>query len=283
MKLSILFPIKDRVKYLPKSIGSVLACLPELPGWDIEMIAGDDESRVAVEPIVKDLCPDIRVIRHDRDLGNMNALLAESTGDFVHFVHDDDWILPGFYTRFAAAVAESPEAEIVSIAARLYQEADGLEKSNASWFDQSGLCDGTELLKKLHFTNPLSIIGMLISRQAYRHVGLYREDLPHAGDWDMWKRLTRRPWYWCIEYLARYRIHAASATSRHQQDGSAAVDIRRSIESTLPGVETLEAYRAGSMHWVRGLLKDASQSALEGNVELARIAVDQALRILRIF
>jgi len=288
MKLSVLFPVRNRTKYLAKSIGSVLECLGELPiGWEIELLAGDNASARLLEPVITDISPDITVLRWGEDLGtfgNMNALVAASSGDWCHILHDDDWILPGFYRRFAAAVAERPEAGMVSIGARAWREANGTTAAHAPWFDRSGLVEPRELLARLHGGNPFSICGMIVARHAYHRVGLYREDLPHAGDWDMWKRLAARvPWYWCAELLARYRIHDGSATSRYQQDGQTAVDIRRSLEGTLIGVNTMEAFRTGSLAWARGMLADAVRQLGEDNPDLAKITVDEALKILRLF
>jgi glycosyltransferase involved in cell wall biosynthesis len=287
-KLSVLFPIRNRTKYLAKSIGSVLGCLGELPpDWEIELLAGDNASARVLEPVIRDISPDITVLRWREDLGifgNMNALIANSTGDWCHIMHDDDWILDGFYDCFAAAVADRHESEIVSIGARLWREADDTTAAHAPWFDESGIVEPRELLSKLHGGNPFSICGMVVSRKAYHRVGLYREDLLHAGDWDMWKRLAASvPWYWCAELLARYRIHDGSATSRYQQDGQTAVDIRRSIESTKVGIDTMEAYRTGSLCWARQMLGDAVRQLNEDNPNLARITVEEALKILSLF
>jgi hypothetical protein len=100
----------------------------------------------------------------------------------------------------------------------------------------------------------------------------------------MWKRLAAGvPWYWCAELLARYLIHDSSATSRYQQNGQTAVDIRRAIEATNVGVDTMEAYRTGSLCWARQMLGDAVRQLAEDNPDLARITVEEALKILRLF
>jgi protein O-GlcNAc transferase len=288
VKLSVLFPVRNRTKFLAQSIGSVLGCLAELPaGWDAELIAGDNASTVPIETAVREISPAVRVIRHEADLGifgNMNALIAASSGDWCHVVHDDDWILPGFYRRFAAAVAECPSAEVVSIECRLRDEESGKEQASLPWFDASGLVDGIELVRKLHWGNPLSIVGLLVSRRAYGRVGLYREDLPHSGDWEMWKRLAARcPWYWCLEHLARYRIHKGTATHAYLQNGQSARDIRRSIESTVAGMDTWEDYRGGSLLFARSMLRDALNQLGDDNPDLAAITTTEALGILRLF
>ncbi len=288
LKLSVLFPVKDRTKYLPQAIGSVLAGLGELSeDWTLELIVGDNASSRPIEPVVAAIDPSIRVIRHSEDLGifgNMNALIAESRGDWCHVVHDDDWIMPGFYRRFAAAVAEAPHVQVVSISTRVVDEERGTNRANYPWCDESGMIDGTDLLKKLHSANTLAIVGMLISRQAYHRMGLYREDLHHTGDWDMWQRLARRcPWYFCIENLARFRVHKDTATKRLQQSGQSAVEIRRSIQDARPGMDTWEEYRAGSLNWARMMLRDAQAALIDENPLLARIVSAEAVEILRMF
>lgn len=287
MKLSIVFPMRNRTKYIAQAIKSVLACLSELEGqgWEYELIVGDNASTVPIEPLVTELSPLIRYIKWPEDrgiFGNMNSLIAASDGDWIHCVHDDDWILPKFYERFCLAFEHPLLTQVISIGARLFREDDGNETSNEPWYDNSGLVDGHNLFGKLAFGNPFSICGMLVSREAYQRVGLYREDLPHAGDWDMWKRLALTvPWFWCIETLARYRVHKGTATSAYLQNGQCAVDIRKSIEmaATVCPMDSFEAFRTGTIRYMLNLCVDAAKLIKEDNFDLAKIYVQQANHI----
>jgi len=289
MKLSILMPVKDRTNLLPISLGSVLRGLEELEGIETQILIGDNASTIPLEPAIRAISDLPRIVRHDFDRGiwgNTNALIDHSDGEWIHLMHDDDWLLPGFYTRWRKAIEEEPEAGVVSIGARLWREAEELEQSSPPIFDQSGICDARKLFAHLHDKNRFCVSGMLIARSSFNRVGMFRVDLPHAGDWEMWRRLALAiPWYYCLEQLARARVHKGSATTRYCQDGQVPRDIRRSIETVMSAVpmDSWMAFCAGSRQLAQGMLRDAHAAMSEENWELATITVEEALKIMRLF
>jgi len=285
MRLSILFPVKDRTKFLAQSIGSVLACLPELERHaDYELILGDNASTEDVAGAARDVCPSIRVIRHAEDLGifgNMNALIMASTGDWIHVVHDDDWILPGFYARFLKALEEVPEAGVVSILPRIVNDETGQEAAMPRWFDRTGIQKPDAILAHLYTGTSFSIVGMLVARPAYDRVGLFDQSIPHSADWQKWKQLAAAvPWFYCPESLCRFRSHKESMTSRYQSAGDIPSDIRRAIAMDVVPDRLREIHRLAVMGWASSIANDAKIYLGEGNIPLARICLTEAFNIL---
>jgi glycosyltransferase involved in cell wall biosynthesis len=284
MKLSILFPVKDRTKYLPQSIGSVLTCLPELAGHEHELILGDNASTQDVAGAALRICPEIRVTRHTEDLGifgNMNALIQASTGDWIHIVHDDDWIIPGFYARFLSALKESPEVGIVSILPRIVNEQTGQEAAMQRSFDRGGIQKQDAILAHLYAGTSFSIIGMIVARWAYDLVGPFDQSIPHSADWQKWKELAAVvPWYYCQDSLCRFRFHDESMTAKYQTMGEVPGDIRRAIAMDVVPDRLREIHRLAVMGWASSIANDAKIYIGNNNLANARICLAEALKIL---
>ncbi len=288
MKISILIPVKDRTKYLAQSIGSIAQCLPELANrCDYELILGDNCSEDRnIGVVARGFCPQIQVIRHRKDLGifgNMNALLKASSGDWIHFCHDDDWILPGFYTRWLKALEESPEAGVVSILPRVvHEDKGGAVTPMPRWFDRTGIHRPEQLLAHLYQGTCFCIIGMLVKRSAYDQVGRFNETLPHSADWEMWKRLAASgvPWYYCQESLCRYRNHEGTMTARYLTDGTVAENIARTIAQDKVPHQLAEIHRAASLTWAAAMASDAKTYIGEDNAFMARHCLEAARAII---
>ena len=105
MLLSVIVPIYNVEKYLPKCIDSILAQNYS----EIEVILVDDGS--------PDGCPEICdnyaekdkriVVIHQKNLGvsaARNAGLKAAHGEYIGFVDPDDWISPSMYQEMITAL-----------------------------------------------------------------------------------------------------------------------------------------------------------------------------------
>ena len=68
-------------------------------------------------------------------------------------------------------------------------------------------------LARLAALNPLQISAVVIRRETFERLGLFREDLPYTGDWEFWFRAaTKVPWLYVPNAVAYFRMHPGSQT-----------------------------------------------------------------------
>src|ERR1019366_10494544 len=102
---SVMIPAYNRTKYLEKTLRSVLSQDPGPEEMQIEVV--DDVSLVDdPEPIVRRVAGHrVSFFRNPRNLGlmpNFNNCIERSQGQWVHILHTDDFVYPGFYERLKA-------------------------------------------------------------------------------------------------------------------------------------------------------------------------------------
>jgi hypothetical protein len=73
------------------------------------------------------------------------------------------------------------------------------------------VCEGLEEFKDLIFVNYVPASGTLVRRACHELLGYYDERLPHAGDWELWLRISMR---FRVGYIAEplygWRLHGAN-------------------------------------------------------------------------
>ena len=116
--------------------------------------------------------------------GHRNLALERARGDVVAWLADDDLYLPDHLER-VGQLFDSGAADLVTAAACVVH-ADGY--LYATWADL-GLRFHRERLMEGDNRTPSSAVSHTVA--AALEVGGWREDLPRAGDTDLWRRMLR--------------------------------------------------------------------------------------------
>jgi GT2 family glycosyltransferase len=214
---------------LKSTLESVLAQDPGPEAMQILVVddgSGDDRARVLVEQLAPDR---IEYIGNPTSLGiarSWNSCLAASRGEWIHLLHQDDLVRPGFYAALAAGVRERPEVgaafcrHFVTDDAGHWQGISPLERPSP------GMLEGW--LARLASGQCIQCPAIVVRRSVYEKLGGFRPDLIYALDWEMWLRIARTEKFWYEpEPLAAYRCHAANESSRLQRTGDTVADVRR--------------------------------------------------------
>ncbi|MBX3023754.1 glycosyltransferase [bacterium] len=270
--------------FLRQALASVLA---QDPGpAEMEIVLVDDASR-RVDP--RDGIPAgardrIGWVRQPQHVGigrNWNACVQRARGHWVHLLHQDDLLRPGFYARLRAASARCPQAgaafcrdviidrrgEVVA-AQRILRQPAGIFED---WIEH--------IFVGLH----LRCVALVVKREVYETLGGFRLDLDYALDWDMWKRIAAaRPLWYEPEALACYRSHGASASIGFQRVGDNLVEIARSIalsEALLPPATAAAITRRTRANYTRYGAGLAWQALAAGDLRtaLAQLRAARAL------
>ena len=218
--------------YLAQTLDAVLAQDPGTAAMEIVVV---DDGSSNFDP------PDglrgvgagrVSWVRHERHLGiggNWNACIQRARGQWVHILHQDDLVRPGFYERLRAGIEAHPE-----VGAAFCRDVVIDGQGRTKWLqpllrETPGLLEDwiEHIFVALHLRCP----ALVAKRSVYEALGGFRLDLRYTLDWDMWKRIAAAyPLWYEPAVLACYRRHPTSATMTLLRSGANIAEIRRSIE-----------------------------------------------------
>ncbi|MDM0046150.1 glycosyltransferase [Variovorax dokdonensis] len=150
----------------------------------------------------------VRVIRQ-RNAGPSvarNRAILESRADFVLFLDSDDLLRPGYREAFEKAWAANPDADVFICGMQLIDEAG----RHVGHHDAPSL-QPTPFLSVLN-AETVPTNGIIVRRELFARCGLFRPDLTHAEDLDLWLRLAVASprWVRMDHTLAVYRQRSGS-------------------------------------------------------------------------
>ncbi|MDO6746268.1 glycosyltransferase [Gilvimarinus sp. 1_MG-2023] len=212
--LSVMIPvyeIKD-AKWLEECLESVL----HQEGWGerVEIVVIDDGSvNDLARSVVASYPSRVRYICNPKNLGlvgNHNNCIAHARGEFVHILHQDDLIQPGFYDAVIKPMQEDPSI-VAAFCATRYINAQGVggSKSLAEGPQRGVLAPWPVRLSEIRIQFP----SIVVRRSTYSSVGGFSPGRLFSFDWDLWNHIAAfGPIWYEPRPLACYRVHSGSAT-----------------------------------------------------------------------
>lgn len=231
---SVMIPVYNCAHYLEKALRSVLAQDPGPEAMQIAVV--DDLSDDDPEAIIKTLAPGrVEYVRHSTRHGaasNFNACIRLARGRWIHILHGDDAVRPGFYEAIQQAISAHPEI-VAAFCRAIFVNSSG-HWLGVSDLDQERAGIYPHFLARIAISNRVWAPAIVVKREVYEKVGGFNPDLPHCCDWDMWKRvaLTGPVWF-TPDPLALYRVHPASDTSKLVQHATNIADMRKALALSL--------------------------------------------------
>jgi glycosyltransferase involved in cell wall biosynthesis len=205
-RISVILTSFNHAKYIGEAIESTL----NQTFTDFELIILDDcSSDDSWDLINRYSDPRIKAFRNEVNKGpveGLNKAISEvATGEFIAIHHSDDvWELDKLEKQAAFLEAHS-EVGAVFTWAQIIDE-HGV-KSTGDWFDQENKTRWGWLNQLFHEQNNLNHPSVLIRKQCYQDVGLYRYVLAQTPDAEMWSRvLIKFPIHIIQERLTRHRL-----------------------------------------------------------------------------
>lgn len=216
-----MIPVHDCAGHLASALPTVV---DELGGRDdVEIVVVDDAStddpRSVVERVGRGR---VRYEPNPRRLGavaTFNRCIERAAGEIVHILHGDDMVLPGFYSAMEQAMTD-PDA-VAAMCRTRYVDADGRPSGPMTRSYRTGTGVWRDALEAQVVSNRVRPPAIVVRRAAYQRISGFREDLPHAADWEMWTRLAASgPMIFVDDVLACYRRHDASDTAGRVRTGA---------------------------------------------------------------
>lgn len=283
---SVVITVYNRTDFLQHCLASVLA---QDPGPDqMQIVVVDDCSSVAIAAIVEQVGNGrVEYRRNPRNLGltnTFNAAVEAAIGQWVHLLHDDDWVLPGFYETLQRSLAEQP----VSVGAACCRWANTDEVGNRVFVPDvvrptAGVLENW--LTIVGISNPLQPPAVVIRRSVYEHLGGYHPGVSYTPDWELYKRVaTFYFWWYEPQILACFRLHANKASEQLRQTVQQTKDVQRAIaltEAYLPEPLRTQLNTVSRRHYAIVFLGTALDFLRAGQRAIALQYIQDGLQLSR--
>jgi glycosyltransferase involved in cell wall biosynthesis len=229
---SVMMPTYNCSDLMEQALRSVL---DQDPGrdWMQISVVDDCSTNGRSEEIVKRLAPDrVEFFRQPTNVGlgvNWNTCIARSRGRWVHLLHQDDLVLPGFYEAMQRGVADRND---LGAAFCRYAYIDGSgEQTSVAEPERATPGILENWLELIAVGQRIECPTIVVNRETYEQLGGFDTSLYFALDWEMWVRIAaHRPVWYEPEILAYFRRHAANETSRLERAGKQLPDVIKALD-----------------------------------------------------
>ena len=212
---SVMIPTFNCAKYLRPCLESVLAQDAGRNRMEMEVIddcSTEDDPAAVVRELAEGRVKFHRNARNEGPTRNFNICLKRSSGELVHLLHGDDYVLPGFYRKIEEMAEGHPEVSFFHARALILDEAGNTEGSSPSI---DNLRSPGNDVSPFYYTNLFRTAGVVVRRAFYEQYGGFNPKFIHVGDWEMWVRAVFLGSGLCSnDALATYRSFAGNDTSR---------------------------------------------------------------------
>jgi glycosyltransferase involved in cell wall biosynthesis len=229
---SVMIPTYNCISYIKEAIQSVLMQDPGEEIMQIEVV--DDYSTDGnVEKLVNEV-GNGRVLFFKQEvnrgsLRNFETCINRSRGYYVHILHGDDRVEPGFYKEIEASFERYPKAgaALTNFNYIDYQSIK-IDIVNNRIVEEPGIIP--DFLLKIAERQLIQPPAIVVKRSVYEALGSFYA--VHFGeDWEMWARIASKyPIVYSPNYLASYRVsHGIGISYNYFHSGQNISDILKVI------------------------------------------------------
>ncbi|QLC26037.1 tetratricopeptide repeat protein [Parasphingopyxis algicola] len=214
--VSVMIPVHNVADpgWLRQSLESLVA--QKLDAGEIEIMVVDDASDDdRAKTVAEEFSPQVRFIANKSNLGivdNHNRCLNLARGEFIHVLHQDDFVGEGFYRKLLPPLMVKERLVAAFCRARTV-DADGRHRGDQPILQQDpGVVDN--FTRKIAARQQILFPAIIVRRSAYERIGGFLPASTFAFDWEMWARLSALGEIWYDpEILCSHREHQSSTTN----------------------------------------------------------------------
>jgi glycosyltransferase involved in cell wall biosynthesis len=268
-RITIHIPCYNYGGFVSDAIESVLAQTFE----DWEAIVVDDASTDGTpEVLAAQRDPRIRVVRHDRNVGNIatyNEAIRAARGEFFVILSADDRYRPRFVERVLDMFSQHPEAGIVyTNYERINGSGEVLPWRPPMPHRADGIfAEGPTLLERSYIAGCSAVARV----RTLRDMGSYDARFPYTADTFLWRRIAAvAPFGYIHEPLYQYRAHESHMSLGPDRAHILETEHRMHLDIILSDPRTPQHLRADRNHFYAELyLSMAAWYAKTGRRSLA--------------
>lgn len=227
-----MIPTYRGTRHLRVTLESVLAQAPSVSEMQIEVVDDGSPDTSTQELVTKLAGERVAFFQKPENQGlvaNFNTCIERARGEYVHILHDDDAVLPGFYQTMGSVFGED---QSIGAAFSRFVAIDGHDRwcyVSPLLFQTSRVLDNPAL--QIARRNLVRTPSIVVRRAVYERIGGFNKRISHTADWEMWVRIAAHFGIWYEDRpLALYREHAGSDTSHLARSGENLRQIRKAID-----------------------------------------------------
>ena len=229
---SVMIPVYNCIAYLEATISSVLQQALPVDQMQIEVIddcSTDGDVEALVRQVGKGRVGYFKKEKNGGSLRNFESCINRANGIYIHILHGDDKVKPGFYEEITSLFAENPG---VGACYTHYEYIDSSDSPNG-WpvkilQDHAGVIGNW--LEKIAVSNIVQPPAVVVKREVYERLGSFFA-VHYGEDWEMWVRIAAHyPVAYSPKTLACYRVHGSNITTNSILSGQNIKDIKKVIK-----------------------------------------------------
>ena len=261
---SVMIPAYNCSGFLQDAIRSVLEQDPNVEVMQIEVV--DDCSTDAdVEEFVRKISKGrVSYFCQQENVGslrNFETCINRAKGCYVHLLHGDDRVKPGFYKHLTSLFKRYPEIGAAFCAWNTIDEKDNLLKRSDIEARKPIVLDNW--LYKLAEHTRVQYVAIAVKREVYEKLGSFY-GVVYGEDWEMWARIARfYPTAYTPEILAEYREHHNSISGLAFLTGNNIRDISKVIDTICGYLKKedrkkfIKLAHKNYIHWAFGVAEES--------------------------
>jgi len=283
---SVMLTVYRRTRYLEQALRSVLAQSPGPEEMQIEVVSDglEDSIQIEIDEIVRSIAGDrVALYRQASHAGHpeiFNVCLRRARGFWVHVLHDDDWVAPGFYEGLREGIRQAPDAGAAFCRHTFVDEEGRSVRLSFLECETPGIIDGW--LDRIGCSCRLQTPSIVVRREAYERLGGYCPQAKSVFDWEMWQRIAvHYPVWYEPTPLAYFRQASGSESARVIASGEQIADTRAVIEIArryLPKAAANNLSRRAGEHYAQWALELAQREMEAGNLRGAMANLRESIQ-----
>jgi glycosyltransferase involved in cell wall biosynthesis len=212
---SVMIPTYNCASFLRQTLASVLAQAPQESVMQIEVIddcSTQDDPQSVVSEVGQGRVTFHRNATNQGAIPTFNTCIQRAQGEWVHILHGDDFVLPGFYEQVTSAVQTHPGISLVVTRVQMVTEQAAATSISPPL---PALAQPSQDARPFFHENPFRTPGVVVRRQFYEQHGGFLPPLIHVADWELWVRAIHHGGGIAIDRpLAAYRSFDANHSHR---------------------------------------------------------------------
>jgi glycosyltransferase involved in cell wall biosynthesis len=243
-----------RADYLEETLRSVLQQDPGPEQMQIEVV--DDCSKDDAASEITRRVGAGRVAFHGESenrglVYTWNRCIERARGHWVHILHHDDIVLPGFYDRLYHGITSNPDVGMAFCRSVIID-------ANGHWKTLGPLESATagvleNWLERVTTGYHVECPAVVVKRATYERLGGFTPELVCFLDLEMWVRIAAHgPVYYEPQILAGFRRHGDNVSVLQERTGANMQDMAQAIriwKEHLPANSREQLEKRGRRYW----------------------------------
>lgn len=228
---SVMIPSFNCSAYLSETLQAVLAQDPGVETMQVEVVddcSTDGDVATLVQTVGKGRIAFFRQKENVGSLRNFETCIKRAKGKWVHILHGDDGLLPGFYNEIETLFTAYPNIGAAFTGLSVINETGAIMYHNNAIQYYRGIV--ADWLLKISLQQLLRTCAIVVKRSVYEQLGSFFA-VHYGEDWEMFVRIAAAyPVAYSPENLALYRIHQNNISARYLSSAQNIKDIKKVIE-----------------------------------------------------